>query len=285
MTVDRRVQYEALLTDLCTEAADLDALLGELAPEQWRIDTQSRGWTIAHQISHLEATEQLMHAAITDEPLFRQRVPTTRIKPEISHRELDDPQLGCIRWARWRRSRRALLDEFRNAAPDDRMPWVGPSMSMTSAATARIMEIWAHGEDIYAAVGARRAATPRLRHIAHLSVAARDFSFINRRLAPPTEPFRVEITGPDGVVWTWGPQDAPQRVTGSAYDFALLATRRLHRSDADVAATGRDAVRWLKTIQAFAGAPGPRRRPEGAARHRTELSPGASSTDAVGNTS
>lgn len=259
----KRARYDALIVDLEAEIDELDGLLGRLAVDDWRLDTQSRGWTVAHQIGHLELTERLMHIAMTDEATFRQRAPLSRTKADIPPERLASDDLAAWQWQRWRESRRLLLDDLRSAPWDARMPWVGPSMSVSSAATARVMEIWAHGEDIYTAVGARRAPTARLRHIAHLAVAARDFSFRNRGLEPPAEPFRVEIAGPSGALWTWGPEDAPQRVTADAYDFALLATRRIHRVDARVVAIGRDAYRWLRTIQAYAGPPGPRRRPQG----------------------
>jgi len=45
-------------------------------------------------------------------------------------------------------------------------------------------------------------------------------------------------------------------VTGSGYDFALLATRRRHLDDVDVRAEGADAAYWLTIVQAFAGLPG-----------------------------
>lgn len=271
---ERAARFERLLADLEAEIGELDDLLGRLTPEQWAWDTQSRGWSVAHQIGHLETTERLMLVALTDEPRFRHLATVVRTKPDIDERELVDPALGPRQHERWRESRAALLAEFRRQGPSARMPWVGPSMSLSSAATARIMEIWAHGEDVYDAVGATRRATDRLRHIAHLAVTARDYSFVNRGLAAPAEPFRVEIRGPSGALWTWGPEDAAQRVEGDAYDFALLATRRLHRSDADVRAEGRDAVTWLRTIQAYAGPPGPRRRPLGAARRLTVERPG-----------
>ena len=44
-----------------------------------------------------------------------------------------------------------------------------------------------------------------------------------------------------GEVWTWGPEDAAQTVTGSAYDFCLLVTQRVHRADTDLVAVGADA--------------------------------------------
>jgi uncharacterized protein (TIGR03084 family) len=255
--------YAELLEDLRAEAAELDALLVTLDAPAWRLDTQSRGWTVAHQVGHLELTEKLMYTAAVDEDEFRRIAPLTRTRPDIDSAEMARGDVGERRLAAWRASRNALLDVLAASPGDRRIPWVGPSMSVATAATARVMEIWAHGEDIYDAVGIRRAPTRRLRHIAHLAVAARDYSFINRGLTPPADPFRVEVHGPGGEVWCWGPEDAPQRVTGGAYDFALLATRRVHRADSRVLAVGPDAVRWLRTIQAYAGPPGPRRRPTG----------------------
>ena len=94
----------------------------------------------------------------------------------------------------------------------------------------------------------------RLRHVAHLAVRTRDFAYLLNDRTPPSAPFHVELQGPDGELWTWGPEDAEQRVTGSALDFCLLATQRRHRDDLDVRAAGAEAEEWLGIIQAFAGA-------------------------------
>ena len=144
-----------------------------------------------------------------------------------------------------------------------KLPWYGPPMSAASMATARLMETWAHGNDVADALGARREPTARLRHVAHIGVRTRDFAYLVRQEPPPTEPFRVELTGPDGEVWTWGPADAAQRVTGPALDFCLLATQRVHRADTALVATGPDADQWLDIAQAFAGPPGDGREPKG----------------------
>ncbi len=111
----------------------------------------------------------------------------------------------------------------------------------------------------------------RLKSIAHLGVRTRDFAFTVHGLTPPAEPFRVELTAPDGGLWAWGPEDAAQRVSGSALDFCYLVTQRRPRAELDVTADGADAEKWLGIAQAFAGPPGvgalsareapPRRRP------------------------
>jgi uncharacterized protein (TIGR03084 family) len=132
-------------------------------------------------------------------------------------------------------------------------------MSAASMATARLMETWAHGLDVADALGVVRPATARLRSIAHIGVRTRDFAFAINNLAVPTEPFRVELAAPDSETWTWGPEDAPQRVTGSAEDFCLLVTQRRPRAELNVTAQGDDASTWLGIAQAFAGPPGPGR--------------------------
>lgn len=260
MTVDR---FHLLLGDLEEEIAELDALLAGLRPEQWTWVTESAGWAIAHQVAHLAATDHLMHLALTDEAAFRSQVAPEAASPSFTEEQWADPDLGRLELARWRGAREMLLEDFRTVGPGSRMPWVGPSMSVASAITSRIMEVWAHGEDVRRAVGREGVPTKRLRHVAHLAVLARDFAFHNRGLIPPKELFRIEISGPDDDVWTWGPETAAQRVYGDAYDFALLATRRVHRTDAGVSAIGADTEQWLNIIQAYAGPPGEGRPPRG----------------------
>ena len=101
--------------------------------------------------------------------------------------------------------------------------------------------------------------TDRIRHVAHLGVRTRDFAYSVHEQQPPAEQFRVQLVSPSGETWAWGPEGATQTVTGSAYDFCLLVTQRVHRDDTDLVATGADAEHWLTIAQAFAGPAGPGR--------------------------
>jgi uncharacterized protein (TIGR03084 family) len=139
-------------------------------------------------------------------------------------------------------------------------------MSAASMATARLMETWAHGRDVADALGETPAPTDRLRHIVRLGVRTRNFAFGVHGLPTPFEEFRVELRGPSGAMWTYGPEDATDRVTGPALDFCLLVTQRAHRADLALRAEGPDADRWLDIAQAFAGPPGSGRKPKGAVR-------------------
>jgi uncharacterized protein (TIGR03084 family) len=157
---------------------------------------------------------------------------------------------------RWRRERAQLVAALEVLDPKHRVPWFGPDMSAASKVTARLMETWAHGQDVADALRVTREPTDRLKHVCHIGVRALPFAYSIRQKEVPTEPIRVEVTSPSGELWTWGPGDATNVVRGSALDFALLVTQRRHREDTDVVATGSVADEWLSIAQAFAGPPG-----------------------------
>jgi len=161
----------------------------------------------------------------------------------------------------WRMGRAELLETFAPLDPKARIPWFGPDMSAASFATARLMETWAHGQDVADALGVQREPTDRLKHICHIGVRALPYSYTVNRREVPAEPIRVEVKSPSGEMWTWGPEDAANAVRGNALDFALVVTQRRHRDDTDLVAEGPVADEWLSIAQAFAGPAGPGRKP------------------------
>ncbi|MFC0600073.1 TIGR03084 family metal-binding protein [Streptomyces palmae] len=251
-----------VLDDLSAEGDALDALVAGLDSADWARPTPAPGWTIAHQIAHLHWTDERTRQAATDPDGFAREVAKAAKAPESFVDEGAAAGAGLppdelLR--EWRTGRARLLRELAAQPPGARLPWYGPPMSVPSMATARLMETWAHGQDVADALGVVREPTDRLRHVARIGVRARDYAYAVRGLQPPAEEFRVELTAPDGSVWTYGPADASQRVTGPALDFCLLATQRAHRADLAVRAQGAEADRWLDIAQAFAGPPGPGR--------------------------
>lgn len=264
----RVVALDVLVADLRDEGAEIDVLVSGLADGAWATQTPAPGWTVAHQVAHLAWTDRRALLAVTDRAAFQSEVarlpagvPIDRFVDEAAEAGAATPPGELL--AGWRRGRADLALALLRVPDGTKLSWYGPPMSAASMATARMMETWAHGNDIADALGVRREPTARLRHVAHLAVRTRDFAYQVRKLAPPAEPFRVELTGPAGEVWTWGPVDAAQRITGPALDFCLLATQRVHRSDTALAATGADADAWLDIAQAFAGPPGVGRQPAG----------------------
>ena len=254
-----------LLADLAAEGDAIDALVAPLPAARWADPTPAEGWTIAHQIAHLAWTDAQAIAAATDAGAFARILDQAIADPdgfvETGAREgaAGDPARLL---ARWRDGRRRTMEVLAAVPAGERLPWFGPPMSVASMATARLMETWAHGEDVADALGSVREPTHRLRHVAHIGVRTRDFAFRTRGLEPPAEEFRVALDAPDGDTWTWGPRDAKQSVTGPALDFCHAVTQRRHRADLALVATGPDADRWLDVAQAFAGPSGSGRPPQ-----------------------
>lgn len=248
-----------LVDDLSAESDELDALVAALPPDRWATPTPAAGWTIAHQIAHLLWTDRVSLTSITDEAGFSDLLAQAAADPTgfvDAVAEQESTRLPAELLDDWRLTRRRLHDALRAVEPGRKLVWFGPPMSASSMATARLMETWAHGLDVADALGVHRPATARLRSVAHLGVRTRGFAFAVNGLAPPADPIRVELTAPDGSVWSWGPEDAAQRVTGNAEDFCYLVTQRRPRARLDVTAIGPDAQRWLEIAQAFAGPPG-----------------------------
>jgi uncharacterized protein (TIGR03084 family) len=248
-----------MVADLQTESDELDALVADLPAARWAAETPSPGWTIAHQVAHLLWTDRVALIAVTDDAGFAAvleqaaKDPTGFVDEGAEELAAVPPEQLLTDW----RATRTLLHDELLAVPDGRkLPWFGPPMSAASMATARLMETWAHGLDVADTLGVKRPATARLRSIAHIGVRTRDFAFAINGFDAPAEPFRVELRAPDGSTWSWGPEDAAQRVSGSAEDFCMLVTQRRPRSALDVNAVGADAEKWLGIAQAFAGPPG-----------------------------
>lgn len=250
---------EQIVADLQAESDELDTLVADLPADGWSTPTPAPGWTIAHQIAHLLWTDRVSLIAVTDEPGFTEVLTTAAADPagfvDAGAEEIAaTPPADLL--ADWRQTRTRLHDALLTVAEGRKLPWFGPPMSAASMATARMMETWAHGLDVADALGVHRPATRRLRSIAHIGVRTRDFAFAVNGLTAPAEPFRVELVAPSGELWCWGPEDAAQRVTGSAEDFCMLVTQRRAPALLDVAAEGADAAKWLTIAQAFAGPPG-----------------------------
>jgi uncharacterized protein (TIGR03084 family) len=175
----------------------------------------------------------------------------------VRHRDLAPAEV----YAWFGEARREMLAAFSLADPSDRVPWYGPTMSAGAALTARIMETWAHGQDIVDALGVTRAPTRALRQVAHIGVRALPNSFRTHGLEVPDAPVYVALRAPDGSGWAWGDPTLPDRVEGDAVDFCLVVTQRRHLADTSLRVDGPVATAWMPIAQAFAGAAGAGRAP------------------------
>jgi len=249
---------QRLAVDLAAETGELTTLLRRLPLADWDSETPAVGWTIRDQVTHLAFFDGATLVSITDPAAFTAQRAELLARggnfPDViavRYRDLSGPE--ALDW--FERSRDALLAAYRAADPGQRLPWYGPDMGLASSLTARLMETWAHGQDIVDTVGEKRRPTARLQHIAELGMRTFAFGFRVRGLPVPAEPVRVELAGPDGQRWTRGPEDAADRVTGDIEEFCLVVVRRRNIADTGLTVTGPVAARWMAIAQAFAGPP------------------------------
>ncbi|MEU0500262.1 TIGR03084 family metal-binding protein [Nocardia sp. NPDC005998] len=250
---------DALLRDFSDECTELERIVAALAPADWSQPTPAPGWSIAHQIGHLAWTDEVATMAAADADGFAKLLEDAAPKvltfvDAAAEEAATTPAAELL--DRWRRGRDDLIDALRAVPSGTKLPWFGPPMSPASMVSARIMETFAHGQDVADALGVTRTPTARLRTVAHIGVRTRNFAYTVHGKNTPAEEFRVELTAPDGDIWSWGPEDATQRVTGPALDFCLLVTQRRHRDDLALETEGADAAEWLTIAQAFAGPTG-----------------------------
>jgi uncharacterized protein (TIGR03084 family) len=250
-------------TDLLNEHSQLDAIVAGIDEPSWATATPAEGWDIRDQIGHLAFFDEQAKIAVSDPDGFSRLLDDIAVdvgafldRSVGRGRAMSGPDV--LKW--WREARSEMASAFESLEPDQRISWYGPPMKPASFISARIMETWAHAQDVADALGVRREATGNLRHVAHLAVLARGFSYQANGLPVPTEPVYVELSGPHGEVWAWG-EDAANRVTGDAFDFCLVATQRRHVADTDLDVRGPHAEQWMSIAQTYAGPAGSGRRP------------------------
>ena len=258
---------DPICDDLEAEHAELDRLVADLDEAGWDLPTPAAGWAVRDQISHLAFFDEAGRTAATDPDRFRAQAKA------MLDALTDDPDAtdvsvqrgrastGAELLAWWRQARSDVVRVFRTLDPRARLPWYGPDMGARSFATARLMETWAHGQDVADALGVGRPATARLRHVAHIGIGARPFAYAINRMDLPESGIRIELEAPDGGTWTWGDEGASDRITGPALDFCLLVTQRRHFDDVDLVVEGEAAREWAGIAQSFAGPPGSGRQP------------------------
>jgi uncharacterized protein (TIGR03084 family) len=244
-----------MLADLQAESDDLDTIVAAAGPEAIARPTPAEGWSVGDTMGHLWYFDRAGRRALEDPEGFAVDVDALLSDPDTAMASImaETRSLGESLLPSWRTERQLIIEALRATDPTTRVPWYGPPMSPMSFGTARLMETWAHGQDVADALGVRRTPTDRLRHIAHLGVSTRGFSYVVRGLEPPASPVQVVLTAPSGSTWSWGDAQAADSVTGPALDFCLLVTQRRMLDELGLTVTGSAAKEWLRIAQAFAG--------------------------------
>lgn len=242
--------------DLAEEHVALDAIVADIDEDAWETPTPAEGWAVRDEIAHLAYFDDRANIAAIDQDNFNKHMKEvvedieSFIGTDIKKgRAMSIPEL--LEW--WRQERSALVKALEPLDPKSRIPWYGPPMSAKSHATARLMETWAHGQDIVDALGAHRPPSDRLNHVAHLGFTTFGWSYSNHQKEVPDTPVRLELTSPSGDLWTWGPEEAENIVSGPVEDFCLVVAQRRHVDDTDIITEGDVASEWMSIAQCFAG--------------------------------
>ena len=247
-------RYLAIVEDLRAEGASLDQVLRNLMPNDFDVETQSPGWKVRDQVRHLTFFDRAGVQALANPLTFtRDRIKERGDKGSGSLSASGVPYSQLISVSR--QANEELLAALVGVEGNARIEWFGPPMSALTFATSRLMEKWAHGWDIREALGIEAPQTRRLRHVAHLGVLTRMWSFVNRGIEAPVDDVFVRLDGPNESTWEWGEPESENRVLGSALDFSLVVTQRRRLRNTDLAAEGETAHMWMEIAQCFAGAP------------------------------
>ncbi|MBT5579777.1 MAG: TIGR03084 family protein [Acidimicrobiaceae bacterium] len=256
------VTVASVIADLVAEQDALDAVVTPLAAADWDLATPSPRWAVRDQIGHLAFFDETAALAISDPEGFIQHRTDFVAAAFATPGAGDELTLGPARemtakelLLHWRSCRNQLAAAAAECGEKDRIEWYGPSMGAKSFLTARLMEAWAHGQDICDTVNTERESTDRLRHIAQLGFITRGWTYINRKIEIPEGDICVELDSPSGETWIFGPADALATIRGPAKDFCLVTSQRRNLADTSLAIHGAIAQDWLEKAQLFAGPP------------------------------
>ena len=261
--------------DFLEESRQLLNLIQDQAEKGFETKTQFNNWTINDVIGHLHIFNFAANLSLNSFDQFQKFFsPISKALNEgVSLLEAQNCWLnglaGQALLDAWWEEVQIVSKKFENADPKLRLKWVGPDMSARSSITARQMETWAHGQEIFDILGEARVEDDRIKNIVHLGVSTFSWTFKNRNLnAPITFPF-VELKSPSGIIWQWNEPSDQALVKGLAVDFASVVTQIRNVFDTSLKTKGNDAARWMEYAQCFAGPPKNPPRPN--TRYTTKL--------------
>ncbi|MFM9942135.1 MAG: TIGR03084 family metal-binding protein [Hyphomicrobiaceae bacterium] len=249
------------IIDFKAEFDELDGVLARIANSDFERTTAFKAWTINDVLRHLHFGDMMAMAALRSTEEFRALRATVQARKAagLSTRDEARERLGHLGGhalrQHWQRHVDMLCEQLAVRDPEDRIAWAGPDMGLRMFTTARQMETWSHGQEVFDVLGLDRVPTPRLRNIATIGVRTYGWTFANRQLSPPGDPPHVRLQGPAGDIWEWNPPQPGNSVTGSALEFCQVVTQVRNIADTQLVVLGAPATAWMQIAQCFAGPP------------------------------
>jgi uncharacterized protein (TIGR03084 family) len=247
--------------DLRDEVDELHGFLPTLTPDDWERETGFLSWTPWDVVAHLHYFDLVSLTSLEGEEAFAserdaliKELVAGRNNREIARARLGDLDAAGL-MAQWQTTAHRLADALGDSDPKRRLPWFGPDMGVQMFTTARYMETWAHGQEIYDLVGASRTHTDRIQNIVTIGMKTFGWTFVNRKLEVPGPPPYVRLVAPSGEIWESNEPSDSDCIRGEAVDFCQVVTQTRNRADTELEVTGPIATQWMSIAQCFAGPP------------------------------
>lgn len=252
-----------LAQDFQDESAALHALVHPLDEAALDQPTAFKGWTINTVIRHLHiwnlAAEMALRADGSFEAYYTKLAGHQSKGGKLSSFETEwiDGLTGRQLVAAWKDGFAGTAERFGSADPSARLKWAGPDMSARSSMTARLMETWAHGQEVYDVLGKVRRNADRIRNIVVLGNNTYGWTFKVRAEAPPEPRPHLRLTAPSGEIWLYNDPSESELIEGLAEEFCQVVTQTRNIADTKLRVVGPNAINWMSKAQCFAGAAEP----------------------------
>ncbi|MCY3970432.1 MAG: TIGR03084 family metal-binding protein [Acidobacteria bacterium] len=248
------------IADFRAECDCLAEILEPLADSDFEQPTLFKEWTLHDVVAHLHIFNYAADASIHDHAAFEEfkRFMAAR-RGRLTLREQTDEWFEGKRnrpvYDVWRAYYPAMCDRLDGVDPRMRVEWFGPPMSARSSITARQMETWAHGQEVFDVLGLDRRDTDRIRNIVFLGLNTFGWTYAVRGLDRPDTVPHLRLTAPSGAIWTWNEDEDANRISGEAVEFAQVVTQVRNIADTSLRVIGPIATEWMSMAQCFAGPP------------------------------
>ena len=243
------------------ESDALYKLLINADKNSFKLKTQFKSWTINDVLYHLHVWNIAALLSLKNENEFKEFMQNfmEAVKSGNSAREyekiLSDNTEGLDLLNLWKETYEKISNEFAKSDPKKRVKWAGPDMSVRSSITARHMETWAHGQEIFDQLGFERIDTDRIKNIVVIGVNTFGWTYINRNLSIPEKMPKLSLLSPSNELWEWNEDNEENMISGSATEFSQVVTQVRNINDTSLKVSGKIANEWMSIAQCFAGPP------------------------------
>ena len=243
------------------ESDALYKLLINADKNSFKLKTQFKSWTINDVLYHLHVWNIAALLSLKNENEFKEFMQNfmEAVKSGNSAREyekiLSDNADGLDLLNLWKETYEKISNEFAKSDPKKRVKWAGPDMSVRSSITARHMETWAHGQEIFDQLGFERIDTDRIKNIVVIGVNTFGWTYMNRNLSIPEKMPKLSLLSPSNELWEWNEDNEEDMISGSATEFSQVVTQVRNINDTSLKVSGKIANEWMSIAQCFAGPP------------------------------